>query len=132
MQQLLEAAEGGASVGSADGAGAPSLKGRLLTAIGRMQEGLVERDTEVRLLLLAALSGEHILYIGPPGTAKSELGRRLSQLCKGSYFERLLTRRGSSPAFHRHLGAGLAPTTSLHFQVFRARGALWPLVHAGP
>ena len=47
---------------------------------------------QVRLLLLAALSGEHILYIGPPGTAKSELGRRLSRLCHGVYFERLLTR----------------------------------------
>lgn len=57
-----------------------------------MQEGLVERDTEVRLLVLAALSGEHVLFIGPPGTAKSEVGRRLSALIEGSYFERLLTR----------------------------------------
>ena len=48
--------------------------------------------TQVRLLLLAALAQEHILYIGPPGTAKSELGRRLSRLCKGTFFERLLTR----------------------------------------
>ena len=46
----------------------------------------------MRLLLLAALSQEHVLYIGPPGTAKSELGRRLSRLCAGSFFERLLTR----------------------------------------
>ena len=46
----------------------------------------------MRLLLLAALAGEHVLYIGPPGTAKSELGRRLSRLCHGTYFERLLTR----------------------------------------
>ncbi|CAD7696039.1 unnamed protein product [Ostreobium quekettii] len=65
---------------------------RIKGAIGAMQDGLVERDTEVRLLLLAALSGEHVLYIGPPGTAKSELGRRLSFLCKGAFFERLLTR----------------------------------------
>lgn len=43
-------------------------------------------------MLLAALSGEHILFIGPPGTAKSELGRRLSRLYKGAFFERLLTR----------------------------------------
>jgi MoxR-like ATPase len=46
----------------------------------------------VRLLLLAALSREHVLYIGPPGTAKSELSRRLSRLSQGAYFERLLTR----------------------------------------
>ena len=47
---------------------------------------------QVRLLLLAALAGEHVLYVGPPGTAKSELGRRLTRLCKGTFFERLLTR----------------------------------------
>jgi len=47
---------------------------------------------QVRLLLLAALCGEHMLLLGPPGTAKSELSRRLSNLCGGAYFERLLTR----------------------------------------
>lgn len=49
-------------------------------------------NLQVRLMLLAALSGEHILFIGPPGTAKSELGRRLSRLYNGPFFERLLTR----------------------------------------
>eukprot|EP01026_Neomeris_dumetosa_P047706 TRINITY_DN4104_c0_g2_i2.p2 TRINITY_DN4104_c0_g2~~TRINITY_DN4104_c0_g2_i2.p2 ORF type:complete len:318 (-),score=43.90 TRINITY_DN4104_c0_g2_i2:51-1004(-) len=68
------------------------LRDRIKRAIGVMTYGLVERDQEVRLLLLAALSGEHALFIGPPGTAKSELGRRLSKLCDGTYFERLLTR----------------------------------------
>lgn len=47
---------------------------------------------QVRLLLLAAMAGEHILLIGPPGTAKSEVGRRLNKLIEGTYFERLLTR----------------------------------------
>ena len=51
----------------ADGAAAgpdAGLRARLEAAVQAMQAGLVERDTEVRLLLLAALSGEHILYIG--------------------------------------------------------------------
>jgi ATP-dependent protease HslVU (ClpYQ) ATPase subunit len=52
----------------------------------------VVMDAQVRLLLLAALCQEHVLFIGPPGTAKSEVGRRLSKLVNGTYFERLLTR----------------------------------------
>ena len=47
---------------------------------------------QVRLLLLAALAGEHLLLLGPPGTAKSELSRRMARLTGGTYFERLLTR----------------------------------------
>uniref|UniRef100_A0A061S138 MoxR-like ATPase n=1 Tax=Tetraselmis sp. GSL018 TaxID=582737 RepID=A0A061S138_9CHLO len=80
--------EGAAEGGRLD----PSACAALEQGVQIMQRGLVERDTEVRLLLLAALCGEHVLYLGPPGTAKSELGRRLSQLTSGSYFERLLTR----------------------------------------
>eukprot|EP00983_Pelagomonas_calceolata_P079815 1154873-Pelagomonas_calceolata.AAC.8 len=38
------------------------------------------------------MSGEHILLIGPPGTAKSEVGRRMNKLISGTFFERLLTR----------------------------------------
>ncbi|KAL4443602.1 hypothetical protein ABPG75_011339 [Micractinium tetrahymenae] len=92
-QAAAAAAAGSGQLAGGDGSGADGgLRGRLEAAVEAMQAGLVERDTEVRLLLLAALAGEHILYIGPPGTAKSELGRRLSRLCRGSYFERLLTR----------------------------------------
>lgn len=54
--------------------------------------GLLERDDHSRVLLLALLSGEHVLLIGPPGTAKSALARRVHQLVGGRWFERLLTR----------------------------------------
>lgn len=56
------------------------------------QHLLAVARAQVRLLLLAALCGEHLLLLGPPGTAKSELSRRLSSLVSGTYFERLLTR----------------------------------------
>ncbi|KAK9809554.1 hypothetical protein WJX73_001073 [Symbiochloris irregularis] len=68
------------------------LRQKVLRSIADLQKGLLERETEVRLMLLAALAGEHLLLLGPPGTAKSELSRRLSRLTGGRYYERLLTR----------------------------------------
>lgn len=69
------------------------LKTRLQRLLRCMESGLLERETAARLTLLAALSGEHTLLIGPPGTAKSVLARRLHlAFAPGHYFERLLTR----------------------------------------
>ncbi|XRB00568.1 ATPase RavA [Pycnococcus provasolii] len=69
-----------------------AMRTRLAASITQLQRGLVERDTETRLMLLASLAREHVLFLGPPGTAKSELGRRLCRVVGGNYFERLLTR----------------------------------------
>lgn len=57
-----------------------------------VEENLVERDLEARLVVLGMVAREHVLFIGPPGTSKSEIGRRLSQLCGGPFFQRLFTR----------------------------------------
>jgi MoxR-like ATPase len=64
----------------------------LAAALVRLTHGLVGRDEQARCLLAAALCGEHVLLVGPPGTAKSELARRLRGLVGGRCFERLLTR----------------------------------------
>lgn len=52
----------------------------------------VERSTEITCSLLALLSGEHALFLGPPGTAKSMLARSLCEIIDGNYFYYLLTR----------------------------------------
>jgi MoxR-like ATPase len=53
---------------------------------------LVDRDGLVDAVVLAALAGEHVLVIGPPGTAKSEAVRRVARVLGGRYFEYLLGR----------------------------------------
>jgi MoxR-like ATPase len=54
---------------------------------------LFERETIIEAALLGLVTSEHVLLLGPPGTAKSVLARRLCQSIQGAtYFEHLLTR----------------------------------------
>src|SRR5262245_62135010 len=66
--------------------------GRLRAAISQAARGLVEREALVELIALSAVAGEHLLVIGPPGTAKSEAVRRVARALGGKYFEYLLGR----------------------------------------
>ncbi len=57
-----------------------------------LSEKFLERDQEIEGILLALLSKQHILLIGPAGTAKSALTAELSTILKGTnYFHMLLT-----------------------------------------
>lgn len=68
------------------------LRDKWLAVQGDMNSVLLERSTAVRLALLALLSGEHFLQLGPPGTAKSMLVRQLAKrVDAASYFELLFT-----------------------------------------
>lgn len=64
----------------------------LQDAIRAAGEGLVERAFLVELVALSAVAGEHLLVIGPPGTAKSEAVRRATRALGGRCFEYLLGR----------------------------------------
>jgi MoxR-like ATPase len=64
----------------------------LRAAIRAASEGLVEREILVELTVLAAVAREHLLVIGPPGTAKSEAVRRAARAFEARYFEYLLGR----------------------------------------
>jgi MoxR-like ATPase len=61
-------------------------------AITESCSGLVDREVVVELVALSAVAREHMLLIGPPGTAKSEAVRRIARNLGGSYFEYLLGR----------------------------------------
>jgi MoxR-like ATPase len=64
----------------------------LRLALGDASDGLVERESLVELVALAAVAGEHVLVVGPPGTAKSEAVRRVASALGGRVFEYLLGR----------------------------------------
>ncbi len=69
------------------------MKKRIQSIIQQLNHGLIEREEAIRLALLSALCGEHLLLLGEPGTAKSVLARKLHwAFDNGEYFERLLTK----------------------------------------
>ena len=58
-----------------------------------MSEGLFEKEHIMALALLTTLAGESIFLLGPPGTAKSMIARRLKMIFgQGSSFEYLMSR----------------------------------------
>jgi MoxR-like ATPase len=105
-----------------------------------LNEGLVGRETEIKLGLLAIFSRENLILIGPPGTAKSEVSRRLSQVINGSeYFEYLLTKFSTpeelfGPLSIKDLKEGIykrniqsyIPTSNIAFldEIFKANSAI--------
>src|SRR5437660_8497581 len=66
---------------------------RLRTEILTPLKGrFVGRDEVVDLIALAVVAGEHLLLLGPPGTAKSALVREFAAAVRCRYFEYMLTR----------------------------------------
>jgi MoxR-like ATPase len=64
-----------------------------LREVGRsLDDRYLDKSEIVRMLLVTLVAGEHMLIVGPPGTAKSALVRHLARLVDARYFEYLLTR----------------------------------------
>ncbi len=122
-----------------------------LTDLSNLLKGaFVSKDELIEMLMVCAIAQEHLLIVGPPGTAKSELVKRFALLCspenerrgngKVPYFEYLLT-RFTEPAEifgpldiaafqagqgHRRVTDGMLPRAEMAFldEVFKSNSAI--------
>ncbi len=110
--------------------------------MNQLNDGLVERESVIRLALLAVLAGENVILVGPPGTGKSLIARRIAASLdggEGGHFEYLLTKFSTpeeifgplsiselkADRFRRNT-AGYLPSVKLAFldEVFKASSSI--------
>lgn len=112
---------------------------RLQDAARAMERTFLGKSETVRLMLISAIAGEHMVLIGPPGTAKSELVRMFARLVNARYFEYLLTRftepneifgpvdiQAFREGRYERRMEGMLPTAEMVFldEVFKANSAI--------
>lgn len=84
------------------------MKHKIESLLQQLNHGLVEREHTLKAALLTVLAGENLVLIGPPGTGKSLIARRIADCFAGDskngsgdsndnndnndYFEYLLTK----------------------------------------
>lgn len=68
------------------------LIGKLAKFQKAMSDGFVGREEEAKVISLAMLTDQHVVMVGPPGTAKSAIARRFAQLTCAKCFTYLLTK----------------------------------------
>lgn len=118
-----------------------SITPRVHEIVDRLSVGMVERDQMLRVALLGTIAGENVLLLGPPGTAKSLLARRMSGVISSvHYFQYMLTRFTSpdelfgpvslrtlkeNDEFRRKI-EGYLPTAEVAFidEIFKANSAI--------
>lgn len=116
-----------------------ALKPRFDAVRRQLEQSFLAKEEIIRLMLVAAVAGEHMVLIGPPGTAKSALIRAFARLIDAKYFEYLLT-RFSEPnelfgpvdiqkfreGTYRRITRGMLPEAEIVFldEAFKANSAI--------
>lgn len=112
---------------------------RLSNVARVLEHTFLGKSETVRLMLVAAVAGEHMLLVGPPGTAKSAIVRMFAKLVDAQYFEYLLTRftepneifgpidiQAFRQGSYQRRMEGMLPTSEIVFldEVFKANSAI--------
>ena len=70
----------------------PELARALQDGARRLEAQFLGKEETIRLLFISAVAGEHMVMVGPPGTAKSALVRAFADTIDARYYDYLLTR----------------------------------------
>jgi MoxR-like ATPases len=73
------------------------LKEEIQALHNEFKEHFIERDEEILGAILAILANENVLYLGPPGTAKTYLAQNICKSIEGAQFFYYLLTRFTTP-----------------------------------